>query len=521
MKKVLLISPPMSLTARHANFNVNFPLGPGYIAARLEQTSSYEVVMLDSLIEKIDQKIPIPGKPGLFRFGMTAVEIQQFVTDCKPDYVGVTSMFTQQFENTDFVCNAVKEVQPNTPVVVGGAHATADPQGVLDNKSIDYVVVGEGEEIMLQLLDAIENNEDIGSIPNLCYVNEAGEKIIKPVTFFPDVNSLPLPARHLLPTEEYIVAGERHGGFLAKGSRSISIMTSRGCPFNCNFCSAYDVFGKALRTREVDSVLGEIDELVNKYKVNDVYLADDQFLAPRNRVIEILDGIISKNYGITLDAPNGLSPWLLTEEILIKMKRAGFWRVCLAIESGNTWVLKNIIDKPVKLGNLPELTKLIRKCGLEVTAFLVVGNVSEDHIETFEQMEDSYSLMRELKIRNPVISILSPHIGSNAYDALVRKGYLSEDYVDDDYQKPTFSTPLWSAEELERFVVVQSMLTRSEGMSLFWPLRFFVGKYSGPLLKQRYWIAFAVISLFRPLERVLRRTRMKARDLPVANAVAP
>jgi len=503
MKKILLIVPPVILRSKRSNFNINFPMGLGYLAAVLENASC-EVVVLDSLVEKFGQKTPVEGRRGFFRFGMTYNEIRQFVSQCNPDCVGVTSMFTKQFENTVLVCDAVKEAKPDIPVIVGGAHASAAPEKVIENESIDYVVVGEGEEIILPLLNAIGNKSGVGSIPNVCYINEEGEKVIKPVTVYSNVNHLPFPARHLFPIEKYISSGERHGGRLEKGVRSLSILTSRGCPFNCNFCSAYNVFGKKLRCRSANSVLDEIDEMVNLYRVNDIYLTDDQFLAGQKRVIEILEGIASRDYQLTLDAPNGLSPWMLNEEILMKMKKAGFLRIPLAIESGNEWVLKNIINKPVKLDMLPDLVSMARKHKLQVSAFLVVGNVSENAIETFDQMEDSFDLIRKLGIRYPTVSYLSPHIGSTAYDVVTRRGYIDKTYKDDDYDKPCISTPLWSSAKLERFILVQRLLCVIEGKVLLLPIKWFVQHWGGIMLKERYFVMYNFILLMKRLKSFFR-----------------
>ena len=252
------------------------------------------------------------------------------------------------------------------------------------------------------------------------------------------------------------------------------------------------------------NIINEIDEIVNLYKVNDIYLTDDQFLADPKRVIEILEGIASRDYQLTLDAPNGLSPWMLNEEILIKMKKAGFLRIPLAIETGNEWVLKNIINKPVKLDMLPDLVSMARKHKLQVSAFLVVGNVSENAIETFDQMEDSFDLMRKLGIRYPTVSYLSPHIGSAAYDVVTRKGYIDKTYKDDDYDKPCISTPSWSNVELERFILVQRLLCVIEGKLLLLPLKWFVQRWGGILLKERYFVMYYFTLLMKRLKSLFR-----------------
>lgn len=496
IRKILLIVPPVTLGKYTRSYNVNYPMGFGYIAAVLRQ-ASYEVIVLDALVEKIQQQIPIQGRKNHYRYGMTSDEIKEFLIRCDPDCVGVTSMFTKQYENTVLVCNIVKEVNPDIPVIVGGAHATADAANCVKEKSIDFVVSGEGEQVIVPLLEAISNKRSFNDIPNISYIDSNGNKVVKPITLYSDVNSLPFPDRELFPMENYFSARERHGKEFPEGTRSASILTSRGCPYGCNFCSASDVFGKKVRVRTAQSVIDEIDELISVYHVNDVYLSDDQFLVNRQRVVEILDKIIARNYKISFDAPNGLSPWLLNEEIIQKMKQAGFGQINLAIESGNEWVLKNIINKPVKLDRLPEVVALCKKYGMNVSAFLVVGNVSEKAIETFEQMKDSFQLMRKLGIRRPVVSYLSPHIGSVAYDVVRRKGYIDESYEDNDYNRPVIETPLWTRNELERFVTIQYLLCVVNGKRLLWPFKMFAQEWGGILVKQRYKLLCYLISIYR------------------------
>ena len=141
IKKILLIVPPITLTKNRANFNVNFPMGLGYIAAILER-NFYEVTVLDTVIEKYDQETPVKNNKNLINVGMTFEEIRDFIVHNDPDCVGITSMFSFQANNAYGVASAVKSIDKNIPVILGGAHATADPHAVLKNKDVDFVVLG-------------------------------------------------------------------------------------------------------------------------------------------------------------------------------------------------------------------------------------------------------------------------------------------------------------------------------------------------------------------------------------------
>ena len=345
------------------------------------------------------------------------------------------------------------------------------------------------------MLTAIKGKKELNELESIAFRGNNGKIIIKPKRTYLEIDNLPLPARHLFPIEKYFDIGERHGISKNEKFRSIALLTSRGCPFNCNFCSAYQMFGKKFRYRSAENVLEEIDDLMTTYDIDDVYFNDDQFLFDRKRVCSILDGIIERKYNLTLDAPNGISPWMLSEEIIRKMKQAGFWRIPLAIESGNQWVLDNLINKPVKLNKLPEMVRLIRKYELRVEAFMVVGNVSTKGVETFSQIRDSFDLMRQLGIRRPIVSFLTPHAGSKAFDVAKREGFLNENYIDNYYNKPSLSTPIWSSKELEKFVVCERILCVINHPFIYRLIRRFLRKFDGNCSKVRYHFLYRIYSI--------------------------
>ena len=505
-KRMLLIAPPVTLTKDRLNFNVSFPMGLGYIAAILEG-NGYDPIVLDTIIEKLEQESPVPNKPDLIQVGMTLNEIREFVIKACPDFVGITSMFSVQAYNAYNVAAVIKSIDCHIPVIFGGAHATSEPEEVLKDENINFVVLGEGENAILPLLEAIETEGDFDILESIAYRNNKGAIIVKSKTTFVDIDSLPFPARHLFPIEKYFSAGERHGLSKKHKFRSIALLSSRGCPYHCNFCSAYQMFGRKFRYRTSESVLQEIDELIETYKIVDIYLNDDQFLANPKRALEIFDGIIARNYNITLDVPNGISPWMLNEEVIQKMKQAGFWRMLLAIESGNQWVLDNIIRKPVRLNDLPTIVKLLRKYEIMVEAFLVVGNVSEEGIETFSQMRDSFDLMRNLGIRRFDVSFLSPHAGTEMFKVVQKKGYLKGDYIDDHYSKPRISTPFWSKEDLEKFATCERYICRINNQLIYWILRVFLINSGEIVINRRYHILYNLFTLVR--REIVRLRRIK------------
>ncbi|OGV63249.1 MAG: hypothetical protein A3K19_12985 [Lentisphaerae bacterium RIFOXYB12_FULL_65_16] len=487
LHKVLLINPPVTLLPDKRNFNVNFPTGLAYVAAALE-LGGYEVAVLDAIAEGYDRQVLVgEGPEQRLQLGLSNEAISERVKACRPDVVGISAMFSFQRENYHRVAATVKTAGPNTLVIVGGAHATADPREVMSDAQVDYVVIGEGEKTSVELLDHLSSGRDTCTLDGIAYRDSQGVTWVRPPTSLLKVDDLPMPARHLFPVERYFAAGQRHGAHRGAGFRSLPILTSRGCPFHCCFCSAYQMFGRTYRARDAAAVLAEIDELVKTYNVEDIYLNDDQFLAQKARAMRILDGIIAKNYGITFDAPNGISPWMLDEEIAAKLRKAGFRDLFIAVESGNQWVLDNIIRKPVQLRDIPDKVQILKRQGFKISVALVVGSFSDTHVETLQQMQDSFDYVTGLDVDDLTVSALTPHAGSSAFEVGQRRGYIGAQYTESGYDRSQVNTPLWTSEEVNRLIVIEKALffRRRHGLVRF-AVRPFLRTCRSVLLKPRY-----------------------------------
>lgn len=439
--------------------NPNLPLGIAYIGAML-QRNGYDVKMLDAFIEGWHCETRISDEKILV--GMPFDEIEAFIAAESPDVVGITSMFTSQRKNAHGVAALVKKINPSIKVVVGGAHPTAAPEAVLSDPNVDVVVLGEGDNSIVPVLRALQLGkplEDLEPLDGVGFKRRDGRMIIQHKTHQVEkLDDLPFPARHLLPMEKYFAAGVRHGGY-CMGSRATSMITSRGCQYYCNFCTAFKVFTRTPRMRSVSSIVAELWELVTRYKVDEVFFEDDQFIAKQRHTEELLD--MMATFKVKFDTPNGVSSWLLNETIIEKMKRAGCYRVNLAIESGNQDVLKNVINKPVRLDQLPELVRVIRKNDMEVGTFLVVGNISHKRNETLEEVRDSFRFARKLRTR-PHVSYLTAYPGSEVLEVAEKNGYLAPDFDWDNLTivKQQLTTPEWTPEQLRQVVEEERVKTQ-------------------------------------------------------------
>ena len=497
LQKVLLIQPPAFSNNDRGDMNPNAPLGIAYIAAVLER-EQFDVQILDAFIEGWEQETRISEEK--IRVGLSFEQIKKIVLDVNPDVVGVSSMFTSQRKNAHQVARLVKEIDQEIVVVFGGAHPTSATESVLEDECVDVAILGEGENVIVPMIRSIEADMDLRQLDGIAFRDETGRPIvIQKTTTINDLDELPFPSRHLLPMEKYFAAGVRHGGE-GKGQRAVSMITSRGCQYRCNFCTAFKVFTRRPRMRSIENVLAEIDELVNKYQIDEIFFEDDQIIAKQRRAGDLFDAIGSR-YKLYWDTPNGVSPWLLNDEILGKMKASGCYRVNIAIESGNQWVLDKIINKPVKLKEVPEIVKAIRKYDMEVGTFLVVGNIGHDAVETLDQIKDSFAFCRKLKVY-PHASLLTAYPGSEVLEIAKQKGYLVPGFDWDDLiiQKFQLQTPLWTPEELMELVAREKMKTRWWVMMCSpWGTLEYIGKrlIREPVGMVRSMVRFVVTSLKR------------------------
>lgn len=457
ISKILLIQPPAFANNYRSDMNANAPLGLAYIAAVLER-DGFLVKILDAFIEGFDQEERISSDK--IRIGLNNNQIEEIIREFNPDAVGVTSMFTSQRKNAHAMASIVKSIDPRIPVIFGGAHATSASEEVLNDRNVDVVVLGEGENVITEIIKCIENNLSLSTIDGISYRDCNGKYVeISKVSIIDNLDEIPFPARHLLPMEKYFAAKIRHGGE-SKNYRTASMITSRGCQYLCNFCTAFKVFTRKPRMRSIENVLAEIDSLIDTYQIQEIFFEDDQIIAKQKRAIQLFEAI-AQRHNLDWDTPNGVSPWLLNDEILLAMKNAGCYRINLAIESGNQFVLDKIINKPVKLNKIPDLVSKIKSLGMDVSTFLVVGNFSDEYVETIDQMKESYSFCRSLGVKTHV-SLLTAYPGSDVLEVAIRKNYLVDNFNWDDLiiQKSQIKTELWSPDDIVRLVRRENLLNR-------------------------------------------------------------
>jgi radical SAM superfamily enzyme YgiQ (UPF0313 family) len=447
-KKVMLIAPPFT-QSKKAMKRCIFPLGIGYLASVLEK-SGCNVKVLDCVVEGYDiETIKVNGE---ITFGLTPSDICTAISEFNPDFVGVSCLMSRQSENAHHVCELAKNVNPDIITIMGGTHVSALAEYVIKDKNVDYALIGDAEET---IIDIIEGK------------NKKGIVRCKPV----DINKLPYLARHLFSMGKYIDINMPTSCF-SPYRRVTQIETTRGCPFNCCFCATSRFKGK-YQARDVDNVLDEIRLLKEEYHIEELDIIDSNFILNKGRTLKLLKGI--KEIGIAWTNGGGIWVGGLDEDLIKAIKESGCYQLSLAIESSSPRILKDIIDKPTNIDMVEPVVKLCKKYKIDLHAFFILGFPEQ----TIEEMRNDYKFALKMGFSSASFNIISPLAGSRIYDQY--KDKITFDKID--LRKSSIPHPEISAEELEEMV---HNFNKKFNSSLFYRNpKIFVKKYIYTLLRKK------------------------------------
>jgi anaerobic magnesium-protoporphyrin IX monomethyl ester cyclase len=437
--KVMLVFPPTTVYGDDPSVPpVVQPLGLAYLGAYLEQ-EGHEVNILDGRGAREDTT----HTPTQTRFGVSDNEILRRVKNFGPDVLGISNMFTAYSGDPHRITKVIKEQHPKLPIVFGGSHPSEFPELVMKDKNVDMVVKGEGEVTFSELLKKIKNKESFSGVLGLTY--REGERVVQnpPRDRMADINSLPLPARHLLPMEHYINESMRHEFIMRKPAGAM--ITSRGCPQKCVFCTVRAVWGRDWTGRHPSKVVDEIEFLQKEYNMREVSFLDDDLGRDVPRLAAICDEIIRRKVDIRWTTPNGVAHWLLNENLLDKMKASGCYRLTFGIESGNKETRK-FIKKKVPLEQATKMLTHANNIGLWTISTFILGFP----YETKEHMRDSIRYAVDSGTDMAVFYLLLPHPTSDVYSVFKKEGLLDLDAIMD----PT------SYKEAEDFAEIGEVLSQ-------------------------------------------------------------
>jgi len=417
--KILLVVPPTENTVtKYQLAFLNFtapPLGLGYIAAVLEANSFSKIQILDA---------PVMN----FSFN----DYRRYLKRFSPDFVGIQTM-TPNFQNALKASQIAKEEK--VPLVaLGGYHPTAMPDESLTfgKGNIDVIFRGEAEYSVLEFVKNIENGKEWQNNKGISYIDKKRHIIHNPpAPLIQDLDTLPLPARHLLPMDKYRIFGSSFP--------ATSVLTSRGCPFSCDFCSVSAFYGSKWRPRSPKSIADEIRFLREVMDLKATAFVDDLFFISDRRVKKLVANLITIKdiyWGATTRADKG------SFELLNLMRKAGCRLVFVGVESGN----QNILDKIHKKTSTSQIeryfdnTKKAHMDSLASVSFGFPGETKQTVIDTVNW------IINRLDPSLALFTLATPYPGTEFYQNMVREGKIAEH----DYSKYNLFNPITEISGLSR-----------------------------------------------------------------------
>ncbi len=427
--KILLINLPF-IFDKKSDIILSHCLGIFQIASFLRENNN-DITILDALQE--GSKIIKKHNKYYYRVGLSDEEIIARIS-ADIDLIGISIPFSHLAYLAHNIIDKIKSVYSHIPIAIGGVYPSSQPELAVKSKA-DFVILGEGEEPMLDIVHFLSNKTH--ELPNSIVRNES-ELISAKYHFSPDINSFPLPARDLVKFNNYLVRSPRN----VRGWRSASIITSKGCPFDCEFCAVHPVGGYKWRPLSSERVLKEINYLVDNYQVNNIEIEDDNFTINKQRVEEILNGIIEINKNkqfLSWQALNGLRIDTLNEDLIKLFKESNCRHLNIALEHGDKEML-NIIGKKLNLDKVIEIVKLFKKYEIDSHIFTIYGYPGESK-ERFENALNYYSQIKKIA-PNIVFKffIAQPYPNTKLFQRCVREGYLHDDVFSDITKINNFST---------------------------------------------------------------------------------
>jgi radical SAM superfamily enzyme YgiQ (UPF0313 family) len=370
--------------------------------------------------------------------GLSHEETVRGVRALSADLIGITAN-TCVFDSVTALTRMLKTALPSVPVVIGGPHPSAQPEAALEESGADYVVAGEGEETLAELISCLrENCGGFEKIPGLAYrADKRTVHINKPRELIEDLDSLPFPARDLINNAVYKPPPTKRVGF---GANTL-IAASRGCPYSCGFCGAHTVWTRKVRTRSPSSVIAEMEECVSRFRIRTFHFTDEMFTLDKKRVLEICRLMRERRLDIAWVC--SARAQRLDKETLQAMRDAGCREISFGIESGNKDMLKKI-DKGLDLEEARRVIQLAKKTGITTHASYIIGYAGE----TQKTVRDTINFANRLNTHVAAFFVASPLPGTPLYEEARRMKLLRPDAKWQDYSPLSNADPVMSLPDL-------------------------------------------------------------------------
>lgn len=373
------------------------PLGICYLGT-VAKKAGHQVKLIDMRLPGYHQEY-LKKTLQSFRPHLVAASATSFV------YPGAQEIF-----------QLTKEISAKTLTLLGGPHAAIATDLVIKDKNLDMLAIGEGEELTVEVLERLSQKRSFRAIKGLVYKNKKGKVLVNPLRpLNRDLDSLPFPELDLLPLEEYRV----------RGTLTLPIMTSRGCPYGCIYCVSYKTMGKLFRARSCQNVVDEIEMLVKKHRVNHFTFLDDNFTLDPRRAIKICQEIVRRNLKINWQCDQGIRADKADYQVYQAMKESGCDLIAVGVENPDTNVLR-LMNKGETIGQIKKSIRAAQKAGLVVKAFFIIGCPGDN----LRLVKKSIQFFKKMDIDLPRYSMMTAYPGSALWQWVIENARFVTDPYD-------------------------------------------------------------------------------------------
>ncbi len=359
------------------------------------------------------------------RYGLSDKEIIKIIHKEKPEIIGLGCMYSRHYIDVMNIAKLIKKTDASIKVVIGGNHATSFSDMVLKVPEFDFVVKEEGEITFYELCKSIlEGKKNFHKIKGIAYRD--GSRIVKTENreFIVNLDDLPMLDYSFMDLKKY-TSGNKSPYIMR--TPIIGITSSRGCPGRCVYCTVRAVWGRTWRGKSSKRTVDEIEILYKNYGIREFSFLDDSASVNKIRWNGICDEIIKRELDIKWTTPNGIAHWTLDKPLLLKMKKAGCYRITFGIESGNLEI-RNFLGKPYPLSQAKELLQYANKIGMWTICTHIVGFP----YETQEQIKDTVEFAKKSGTDFAAFYILAPMPTSDVYKYFRDEGLLDFDFIFND-----------------------------------------------------------------------------------------
>lgn len=359
-----------------------------------------------------------------YGFGMTPEELTAALSKSNPDIVGITVLMDQFAAAGHLAAKLVKTLNPAIKVIMGGVYATINPEAAIDDHNVDYLVMGDGEYVLRDLLGFFRSENPLPA-QGICYRSEGTVINTGQAEPIKDLDALPWPAYHLIPFLKYANNAPRKGTI---GSPRlfpyVRMLTSRGCPYGCAFCQIEHIAGKTFRAKSAERVLEEIAWLKKTYGIQSIIFEDDNFFLDKTRVKQILQGMIDRGLVMPWIAADA-AVFRIDEELLGLMRESGCEYVAFALETGSERVLKDIIGgKPINFNHARKMVAIAKELGIYVVANFIIGFPTE----TWDEIRQTLHFAEDVNADYVRIFAAIPLKKTRLWDLCLKENAFKQEY---------------------------------------------------------------------------------------------